>query len=441
MDEQTPESKNIYCSPKEAKVARFFGKLNYGAVQRVHKDSDTVLWHNSIAYHQLIAYISRTSTAIQGIRQLYPGDYFVSPTIQRLCNIFDRLIDLLPKPKITSTGKPDQYSEKKRPSTVESYRHWTRLMLRSIFNMVEQAIPSNMCEHVGELGQYLAGSFGNQTRLDYGTGHELSFLFFLCALFRSKVLLPGDEPAAALMLFDRYLNCVRRVQMQFGLNPAGFQGAYSLDDYQFVSYLWGAAQLCYDPPFKPKELLDPEVFGQWRKQYLLAGSVAFAAESKTGTFATHSCQLWSVATLSSWTQVYYGLHNMYLKEIICQFHMLRHAFFGQLMSFEPAPPARRLKRPQLGYLSQQRENYLRLSVFSRASKREEDKEHEMELEQEPEPEPEQKSKLLKRSSHKVSQTALTTDLTSSNMSATSISLRYLGKNRYKPPVQRKKSYP
>ncbi|KAL7743303.1 hypothetical protein ACLKA6_012469 [Drosophila palustris] len=429
------ESKNlsIYCQPTEAKVSRFFGKPNYGAVQRVRKESDTVMWHNSIAYHELIAYISRTSTAIQGLRQSNQVDeYPISPTMQRLCNIFDRLIQLptlhqVPEqPGSASNDKPDQYSDVKRPSTVESYRNWSRLMLRGIFSMVEQAVPPKMCEYVGELGQYLAGSFGNQTRLEYGTGHELSFLFFLCALFRSKVLMPSDEPAAALMLFNRYLNCVRRLQKRFSLQPAGFQGAYSLDDYQFVSYLWGAAQLCYDAPFRPNQLLDTEVLAQWRKHYLLAGCVAFVAETKQGTFVTHSCQLWSILTLSTWTQVYHGLHNMYLKEVICQFHMLRHVYFGQLMSFDPAPPASQLVRPQLGFLSQQRQDYKKKRL-------EEEKLKGVEQEQDQDPE------HSKYCSRKVSRIALSRELTSSNISNTSICLRYLGKKRCKHSEHRQKT--
>ncbi|XP_034489476.1 serine/threonine-protein phosphatase 2A activator-like [Drosophila innubila] len=424
MDKQTLESRNQYCHPTDAKVSRFFGKTNYGAVQRVRRESDTVLWHNSIAYQELIAFISRTSTAIQGVRQFYHGDYPISPTMQRLCNIFDRLTQMLTSQQGASTDKPDHYSEVKRPSTVESYRNWSRQMLRGIFSMVEQAVPSKMCEHVGELGQYLAGSFGNQSRLEYGTGHELSFLFFLCALFRAKVLLPSDEPAAVLMLFNRYLNCARRLQMQFGLKPAGFQGAYSLDDYQFIPYLWGTAQLSYDPPFKPKQLLDPEVLAQWRNHYLLAGCVAFVADTKQGTFATHSCQLWSIVTLSSWTQVYHGLHNMYIKEVISQFHMLRHVYFGQLMSFDPAPPASQLVRPHLGYLSQQRRDYLKKRLESQVYQSQE----EVQEAQEKEPE---------RSKYKISRIALTTDLVSSNISGTSISLRYLGKKRYIRPALRK----
>ena len=32
-----------------------------------------------------------------------------------------------------------------------------------------------------ELAGYLEESFGNPTRIDYGTGHETTFMIFICA--------------------------------------------------------------------------------------------------------------------------------------------------------------------------------------------------------------------------------------------------------------------
>lgn len=390
----------------DAKITKYFERINYGAVQRVRKESDMVLWPNSIAYHELVTYINRTSTAIQGVRQLQPDAYPVSATMLRLCGIFDRLTLWLTQSK---------------PGAADAYRSWSLKMLRNIFNMLEQALPRNKCEHVSELGQYLAGSFGNYTRVDYGTGHELSFVFFLCGLFRAQILLPADEPAAALMLFNRYLSCVRRLQTQFDLKPAGNQGAYSLDDYQFVAFLWGAAQLCYHAPFKPKQLLDAETLAQWRSQYLIAGCVAFVASTKLGNFSTHSSQLWSVTALSSWTHVYHGIHNMYLKEVICQFHLLRHICFGRLMRFDPAPSTSQLKRPQLGFLSIARQQYLS-QAHGGTGMPQQQKQHGKRQEEEQEDEDDS---LLPK--HEISHSALSTGKSVTSLSGTSVHLHSLAK--------------
>lgn len=96
---------------------------------------------------------------------------------------------------------------------------------------------------VTELGFYLSESFGNSVRIDYGTGHELSFVFFLCSLFKAEILKEEDNVASALKLFNAYLTFVRRLQKTYRMEPAGSQGVWSLDDYQFIPFIWGSAQL------------------------------------------------------------------------------------------------------------------------------------------------------------------------------------------------------
>jgi serine/threonine-protein phosphatase 2A activator len=52
-----------------------------------------------------------------------------------------------------------------------------------------------------ELKEYLTGGFGNPTRIDYGTGHELSFAAFLCCLFKLRILTEEDYEATVFSVF------------------------------------------------------------------------------------------------------------------------------------------------------------------------------------------------------------------------------------------------
>ena len=62
---------------------------------------------------------------------------------------------------------------------------------------------------------YFSEAFGNATRIDYGTGHELSFLVWLRNLDRMAYFTPADRPAVALVLVQRYLQLMRQVQTTY----------------------------------------------------------------------------------------------------------------------------------------------------------------------------------------------------------------------------------
>ena len=66
---------------------------------------------------------------------------------------------------------------------------------------------------------------------------------FLCCLFKVKALEEHDNVACALKLFNKYLEFVRRLQITYRMEPAGSHGVWSLDDYQFIPFIWGSAQL------------------------------------------------------------------------------------------------------------------------------------------------------------------------------------------------------
>jgi serine/threonine-protein phosphatase 2A activator len=62
-----------------------------------------------------------------------------------------------------------------------------------------------------EVGSYLLGAFGSSQRLDYGTGHELSFLAFLGCLWKLGYFQDGRqggdiEREIVLYVFERYVN-------------------------------------------------------------------------------------------------------------------------------------------------------------------------------------------------------------------------------------------
>jgi serine/threonine-protein phosphatase 2A activator len=73
-----------------------------------------------------------------------------------------------------------------------SFRKWYKLLESRVSDLLEEFLPEDIL-HIGsgggviakdELTAYLLGGFGSAQRLDYGTGHELSFLAFLGCLWK-----------------------------------------------------------------------------------------------------------------------------------------------------------------------------------------------------------------------------------------------------------------
>lgn len=76
---------------------------------------------------------------------------------------------------------------------------------------LKQVLPEELHRAIPEIVQYLGESFGNPTRIDYGTGHEMAFLMFLCCMFKIGAFKEDDKVAVAVKVFNRYLTCINIV--------------------------------------------------------------------------------------------------------------------------------------------------------------------------------------------------------------------------------------
>lgn len=75
------------------------------------------------------------------------------------------------------------------------------------------------------------------------SGHETTFAGLLFCLARLGALQKEDAPALVLSVFPAYLALMHRLQTTYWLEPAGSHGVWGLDDYQFLPFLWGSAQV------------------------------------------------------------------------------------------------------------------------------------------------------------------------------------------------------
>jgi serine/threonine-protein phosphatase 2A activator len=98
-----------------------------------------------------------------------------------------------------------------------------RITWREAPAFLADLLPPALQAAAPELAAYLGASFGNETRIDYGTGHELSFAVFLLCLFKLQLLspTPAELAATVLAVFPAYIRTMRRLQEDYMLEPAG----------------------------------------------------------------------------------------------------------------------------------------------------------------------------------------------------------------------------
>ncbi|KAE8582942.1 hypothetical protein XENTR_v10020390 [Xenopus tropicalis] len=196
---------------------------------------DMMKWKRSQAYTDYMGFVLALNEGVKGKK--LTDDYKVSEVIHKLMSLLDTLnrwIDEMPP-----VDQPSRFGNK-------AFRTWYAKLDKEAENLVSTVIPVHLSAAVPEVAVYLKESVGNSTRIDYGTGHEAAFAAFLCCLCKIGILKVDDQLAIVFRVFNRYLEVMRKLQKTYRMEPAGSQGVWGLDDFQFLPFIWGSAQLIGD---------------------------------------------------------------------------------------------------------------------------------------------------------------------------------------------------
>ena len=193
-------------------------------------------------------------------------------------------------------------------------------------------IPEIPTDLVTPLSSYLLASFGDPTRIDYGSGHELNFITFLFCLDQLDLFDSNtcDYMALVLRVFRTYLSKMRLLEETYYLEPAGSHGVWGLDDYHFLPFLFGASQLVSHPHLKPRSVRDPAVIQELSKDYMYLDCIRFIMQIKTEgvSMRWHSPMLDDISrTVKSWAKVTSGMRKMYLAEVLGKLPIMQHFLF------------------------------------------------------------------------------------------------------------------
>lgn len=174
------------------------------------------IWEKSTAYYDIIGFINAIGQSIQGKKlsaKLEP-----SAVADSLVDIFGKLNKLVDE--TPPLDQPQRFGNK-------AYRDWFAKMQAESMELLSAALPADYHAALVEIQGYFVESFGNATRIDYGTGHELAFIMFLCSLYKIQALTEADSQHVGLKVFNAYLLFVRRLQLTYRMEPAGSHGVMS----------------------------------------------------------------------------------------------------------------------------------------------------------------------------------------------------------------------
>ncbi|XP_078381333.1 serine/threonine-protein phosphatase 2A activator-like [Oculina patagonica] len=299
--------------------------------REILSQKDLPKWEKSQAYSDYLGFIITLNDAVKG--KSMSADCHESEASKKLIvmlETMDKWIDETPP-----TDQPQRFGNK-------AFRTWCSKLEESADTLIQALLPEKFIGASTELAAYLKDGFGNKTRIDYGTGHEACFVAFLCCLFKLRVLDQSDYVSVVFKVFERYLSLMRRLQETYRMEPAGSQGVWGLDDFQFLPFIWGSSQLIGHPNIEPKDFVRPNIAEHHYQDYMFFDCIKFINKMKSGPFAEHSNVLWGISSVKMWDKVNSGLIKMYKVEVLSKFPVIQHFVFGTLLSIQEAET---LKKP------------------------------------------------------------------------------------------------
>ncbi|KAI5950863.1 RRD1 [Candida jiufengensis] len=321
--------------------------------KKIFEVSDLKNFEKSLAYKELQQSLNQIILLIQGVK--------VPP------NVLSKEIVTRDKQAITETPLPPPTSDTQNNTRyqnnveviinlldelnklinetppVEGPTRFGNIAYRTWYEKADKTLPTllekldlklqNKSQFITEIKYYLANSFGSKMRLDYGTGHELSYLAFIGALIKNNDIIKNPSGEEVLVLFAKYYDLVRNLILTYNLEPAGSHGVWGLDDHFHLIYILGASQFVNDPSAPSvRQALSKQVITTYKLSNFYINAIAFIFKLKTGPFNEHSPIIYDIhMSVLSWNKVRQGLLKMYSAEVLGKFPVIQHFWFGEIL--------------------------------------------------------------------------------------------------------------
>ncbi|TBU45498.1 Phosphotyrosyl phosphatase activator [Dichomitus squalens] len=285
----------------------------------------------SKTHKTIVSYITALNERVVGVK--LTDDIPISPGVRAVLDVLDRVLETARSiPPVDN--KASRFGNPAFRTFYDGVQESSPELHKTIPGLPEAAIP--------EISVYFVEAWGNRTRIDYGSGMELNFLCWMLSIEKLGVFQESDHTALVVKVFWKYIQVMRVLQSTYWLEPAGSHGVWGLDDYHFLPFLWGAAQLRGHKYIRPKSIHDAETTEEFSKHYMYLACIQFINSVKTASLRWHSPMLDDISAVKTWDKVNSGLMKMYLAEVLGKLPVMQHFLFGSLLPWDgplPAPPS------------------------------------------------------------------------------------------------------
>ncbi|KAM1316646.1 hypothetical protein ACFX13_020401 [Malus domestica] len=309
--------------PQPLSVPQISPPFHFQSPSKVIQSPDDLRrFHDSFSGKHFVGFIAALSDSIRAKKISDPCHQ--SDVVNTLVSILETLIQWVDE--IPPTQQAARYGN-------VSFRSWHERLSETSHSLMLQFLPEHLHPSTIEIVPYFTDSFGNPSRIDYGTGHETNFAAWLYCLARMGVIKEEDYPAVVARVIVKYLDLMRKLQLVYCLEPAGSHGVWGLDDYHFLPFIFGASQLIGHKYMKPKSIHNDDIVENFSKEYLYLSCVKFVKKVKKGPFSEHSPLLDDISGVPNWNKVNSGLLKMYKAEVLGKVPIMQHFLFGCLIKW------------------------------------------------------------------------------------------------------------
>lgn len=298
-------------------------------VRRILSLQDLERFTSSASHALLTAFVFTLSDSVQDVPTSEVAEKERHSSVAFLLTILDEVEESL-KQHPPDDNNGSRFGNPQFRTFLSSVSARSKALHRKLLSQ----LPTNVLDGAAdELLTYFDNAWGSSTRIDYGSGHELNYLVYLLCLNRLSLLPPFTFPQVALIIFPRYLSIMRDIQATYYLEPAGSHGVWGLDDYHFLPFLIGAAQLHSHPFIRPLAIHNTATLDAYSEDYLYLDMVRHVNSTKTVKgLRWHSPMLDDISGVKEgWGKIYQGMRRMFLHEVIGKLVVMQHFLFGGLI--------------------------------------------------------------------------------------------------------------